>query len=44
MLRVPGIETMNGFCAKSHAKVTWEGVAFFFAANRLSRSTTGVEA
>ena len=33
MLRVPGIGTMHGFWAKSHASANWAGVAFFFAAN-----------
>ena len=41
MLRVPGIGTINGFCASSHASATCAGVAFFFAANLWSTSTMG---
>ena len=42
MLRVPGMGTMNGFCASSHASAIWAGVASFFAANCFISSTTGV--
>jgi hypothetical protein len=35
MLRVPGIETMNGFLARSHASAICAGVAFFVAAKRV---------
>ena len=35
MLRVPGIGTIHGFCASSHASAIWEGVAPFFSPNAL---------
>jgi hypothetical protein len=39
-LRVPGIATINGLWAISHARAIWQGVAFFFCVNRFSRSAT----
>ena len=41
MLRVPGIGTMNGFCASSQARAIWAGVAFFASAHPVRRSTNG---
>ena len=41
MLRVPGIGTMNGFCASNQARAIWAGVAFFTFAHRVRRSTNG---
>jgi hypothetical protein len=40
-LRVPGIGTIHGFCASSHASAIWAGVAPFLVAIRLTRSTMG---
>jgi hypothetical protein len=36
---VPGIGTIHGFFASSHAIATWAGVTFLRAANELTRST-----
>jgi hypothetical protein len=36
---VPGIGTIHGFFASSHARATWAGVAFFRSANALTRFT-----
>ncbi|MDT5371962.1 MAG: hypothetical protein QOC62_6393 [Mycobacterium sp.] len=41
MLRVPGIGTMNGFCASNQARAIWAGVAFSAFAHRVRRSTNG---
>ena len=35
--RVPGIGTIHGFCASSHASETCAGVAFFVSANCLQQ-------
>src|ERR1700739_4291317 len=37
---VPGIGTIHGFCASSHASAIWAGVAFFLFAILPSRSTS----
>ena len=42
MLRVPGIGTIHGFCARSHAREICAGVAFFLSANRCTASTIGL--
>jgi hypothetical protein len=36
---VPGIGTIQGFCASSQASATWAGAALFLAAMRWTRST-----
>ncbi len=36
---VPGIGTIQGFCASSHARATWAGVAFIRSAAALRTST-----
>lgn len=41
MLRVPGMGTMKGRWASSHARAIWAGVAFFALAQRVRRSTKG---
>lgn len=38
-LRVPGIGTIHGFWASSHASAIWAGVVFFRSATLRSRST-----
>ena len=37
---VPGIGTIHGFWASSHASAIWAGVAFFRSANLVSQSTS----
>jgi hypothetical protein len=39
-LVVPGIGTIQGFCASSHARAIWAGVAVFGCANLPIRSTS----
>ena len=40
MLRVPGMGTMKGRWASSHAKAIWAGVAFFALATRVRTQRT----
>src|SRR6266516_7937655 len=39
---VPGIGTIHGFCASSHASAICAGVTRFFSATRFNRSTSAM--